>query len=286
MFPHDLLFLSELLIFFVVGLSIGSFLNVCSFRIATGESIVRPASRCPSCKTPLATLDNIPVLSYLLLRGRCRYCKIGISPEYPIIELLMGVLCASTAIAVGLDLRMLRIEPMLPRIVESLMFLSLCFFAVLIAAIDRHTGLVPDCVSLPGIVCGFTLSTLLWATGGCAKLGRFLPSPFARSPLESLVGLIVGGGFFLAIVLVSRGRMMGGGDIRIGALLGVYMGWQLALLSVLIASVAGTLCYLPALVRGRVGRRTEIRFGPLLSFGAIVSLFLGKSLIEWYLGML
>ena len=267
---------------FVLGLCIGSFLNVCSFRIAQGQSIVRPGSFCQNCKTPIRMIDNIPILSYVLLRGRCRHCRVKLSPQYPIVEAIMGILCVLIALGVGLDLRTLRLEPMAPRLLEAAAWLSFCFFVVLIAVIDHRTGLVPDVVSLPGIGLGLVLITLLWTFGGASEAYRLVPSPFARSPLDSVLGILIGGGLFLVIVLLSKGRMMGGGDVRIGALFGAYLGFQLALLSVLVGSLAGTILFLPALLRGRVSRKTEVRFGPLLSFGAIVSSFCGRGLINWY----
>jgi len=281
----NLFFAIELFVIFVLGLSIGSFLNVCSFRIAQGQSIVRPGSHCQNCRTPIRTLDNIPVLSYVLLRGRCRHCKVKLSLQYPIVEAIMGILCVLIALSVGLDLQTLRLEPAAPRLLEAAAWLSFCFFVVLIAVIDHRTGLVPDVVSLPGIGCGLLLTGLLWKVGSASATYRLVPSPFASSPLESVLGILIGGGLFFAIVLFSKGRMMGGGDVRIGALFGAYLGFRLALLSVLIASVAGTALFLPALLRGKVSRKTEVRFGPLLSFGAIVSSFCGKSLISWYLGL-
>jgi len=281
----DLLFAAELLVFFVFGLSMGSFLNVCSFRIAQGQSIVWPGSRCQSCKTPIRALDNIPILSYILLGGRCRHCKVKLSLQYPIVEGTVGILSVLIALSLGLDLRILRHGAIAPRLLEAAGWFSLCFFMILIGTIDHRTGLVPDVVSLPGIACGFLLVTLLWKVGGATNTHRLLPSPLAMTPLSSLLGILIGGGLFFAVVLLSKGRMMGGGDIRIGALLGAYMGLRLALLSVLIASIAGTALFLPGLIAGRVSRKAEIRFGPLLSFGAIVSSFFGKSLINWYLGL-
>ena len=278
----DLLFATELLVIFVLGLCIGSFLNVCSFRIAQGQSIVRPGSFCQNCKTPIRMIDNIPILSYVLLRGRCRHCRVKLSPQYPIVEAIMGILCVLIALGVGLDLRTLRLEPMAPRLLEASAWLSFCFFVVLIAVIDHRTGLVPDVVSLPGIGLGLVLITLLGTFGGASESYRLVASPFARSPLDSVLGIVIGGGLFLVIVLLSKGRMMGGGDVRIGALFGAYLGFRLALLSVLVGSLAGTVLFLPALLRGRVSRKTEVRFGPLLSFGAIVSSFCGRGLINWY----
>ncbi len=281
----DLFFVLELFVIFVLGLSIGSFLNVCSFRIAQGQSIVRPGSFCQNCKTPIRMLDNIPILSFVLLRGRCRHCKVKLTLQYPIVEAIMGILCVLVAVGVGLDLRTLRLEPAAPRLLEAAAWLSFCFFVVLIAVIDHRTGLVPDVVSLPGIGCGLVLTALLWKVGGASGTYRLVPSPFASSPLSSVLGILIGGGLFFAIVLLSKGRMMGGGDVRIGALFGAYLGFRLALLSVLVASVAGTALFLPALLRGKVSRKTEVRFGPLLSLGAIVSSFCGRSLINWYWGM-
>lgn len=280
--PFDALTAVELAVFFVVGLSLGSFLNVCGFRIARRESIVHPGSHCLECNSQIGLRDNIPILSYVLLRGRCRFCKAKLSLQYPLVEGLMGLLCVFIALGVGLDIRTLHHGPMAPRVIEAMMWLSFSFFIVLLAVIDHQTGLVPDVVSLPGIVAGLVFITLLWATGGGASAKRLVRSPFARSPLDSLVGLVIVGGIFFLIVFVSKGRLMGGGDIRIGALFGTFLGWELGVLSILIASIAGTARFTPSLLRGRVSRKTEIRFAPLLSFGAIVSSFFGKGIIDWY----
>lgn len=281
----DLFFAAELFVIFVFGLCMGSFLNVCSFRIAQGQSIIWPGSRCQNCKTRLRALDNIPILSYILLGGRCRHCKVKLSLQYPIVEGAVGILSVLIALSLGLDLRILRHVAIAPRLLEATGWFSLCFFVILIGTIDHRTGLVPDVVSLPGIGCGVVFVALLWKVGGPPNTHRLLPSPLAMTPLSSLWGIMIGGGLFFAVVLLSNGRMMGGGDIRIGALLGAYMGLRLALLSVLIASIVGTALFLPGLIAGRVSRKTEIRFGPLLSFGAIVSSFFGRSLINWYWGL-
>jgi len=205
--------------------------------------------------------------------------------QYPVVEGIMGVLCVLIAAVVGLDIRVLRSGPVAPRVMAAASWFILCFLLVLIAAIDYRTGIIPDVVSLPGIALGVLLNLVLWLLTRGGQLQRGAAWPLTASLSESLWGLGVGGGFFFVLVFASKGRWMGAGDIRLGALLGSFMGWKLTVISILIASLAGTVWFLPPLIRGKVSRKTEIRFGPLLSFGGIVSSFCGHSLMNWYLRM-
>jgi leader peptidase (prepilin peptidase) / N-methyltransferase len=242
-------------VLFVLGLCVGSFLNVVIARVPEGRSIVSPGSACPLCGGPIMWFDNIPLVSYALLRGRCRRCGAPISPRYPIVELVTGLLfvLAGWERGLGSDL------------VPALVLLAAL---VAITAIDLDRQLIPDVISLPGIAVGLLLSTIT---------GR----PWW---LDSLVGVLVGGGIFFLIIVASRGGM-GGGDMKLGAMLGAFLGWKLVLVAILLAVLAGGAVGIGLLALRRKGRKDAVPFGPFLALGGVVSLFWGGPLLEWYLGV-
>jgi leader peptidase (prepilin peptidase)/N-methyltransferase len=242
-------------VLFVLGLCVGSFLNVVIARVPEGRSIVSPGSACPLCGGPIMWFDNIPLVSYALLRGRCRRCGAPISPRYPIVELVTGLLfvLAGWERGLGSDL------------VPALVLLAAL---VAITAIDLDRQLIPDVISLPGIAVGLLLSTIT---------GR----PWW---LDSLVGVLGGGGIFFLIIVASRGGM-GGGDMKLGAMLGAFLGWKLVLVAILLAVLAGGAVGIGLLALRRKGRKDAVPFGPFLALGGVVSLFWGGPLLEWYLGV-
>ena len=240
---------------FVVGLCVGSFLNVVIARVPEGRSIVHPGSACPRCGKGIAWFDNIPLISYALLRARCRHCGLPISLRYPLVELLTGLLFVLAAWQLGVGLHL----------VGALILLA---SLVAIAAIDLDCQLIPDSISLPGIVAGFVLSLVTGTPGW----------------LDSLIGVLIGGGLFFLIIVASRGGM-GGGDMKLGAMLGAFLGWKLVLVAVLLAVLAGGLMAIGLLALRRKGRKDAVPFGPFLALGGVVSLFWGFSLLEWYLGV-
>jgi len=241
-------------VIFFVGLCVGSFLNVVIARVPAGRSIVSPRSACPRCATPIAWYDNIPLLSFVLLRARCRKCKEPISWRYPVVELVTGLLSVWALAERGLTL-------------DLIPALLLVTGLIVITGIDLDHQLIPDVISLPGIAVGLVAS---------AATGR-------PGWLDSLIGILLGGGIFLLIIVASRGGM-GGGDMKMGAMLGAFLGWQMALVAILVAILAGGVLAIGVLALRRKGRKDALPFGPFLAFGGLVSLFRGEALLAWYLG--
>ena len=246
----------EPLIVFVFGLIIGSFCNVVIYRLPQGKSIVTPGSRCRSCGNSIYPWDNIPLLSYVLLRGRCRFCKDSISARYPAVELTSGILYVLLWYKLGLGL---------PFAFYGLLISAL----VVVALIDFDHKIIPNTITLPGMVIGFGLS--LWA----------LPI----TPLASLLGILIGGSFFYLIALVSKGGM-GGGDIKLIAMIGAFLGWQGALFTIFSGALLGSLVGVMLMFLGKKGRKDKVPFGPFLSGGAIIYILCGDDLIHWYLNLL
>lgn len=241
------------------GLCVGSFLNVVIGRLPAGRSIAHPASSCPRCGNPIAWYDNLPVLSYLLLRARCRSCRDPISWRYPTVEVLCTVLFAMAYVRFGLSLQL----------ATALILLSAL---IAITGIDLDHQIIPDVLSLPGIALALLLS-----------LG-----PGGIGPGDSALGVLVGGGVFIVIIvgssLVLGQPGMGMGDVKLGAMLGAFLGWKLALLSVLLSVLVGGPLAASLLATGRKGRKDPLPFGPFLALGGTVSLFWGDALLAWYFG--
>jgi len=243
---------------FVFGLALGSFLNVCIYRIPLKKSIVRPPSSCPQCGNGIRFYDNIPVISYIVLKGRCRHCGTPISLRYPLVEIITGLFSAALFIQFGLN----------PKTV----FLFL-FTAALIAItfIDLQHKIIPDVISLPGILVGLVFS--------------FFPSA-GISPLEALIGIVGGGGFLFLVGTVFEkvtGREgMGGGDVKLLAMIGAWMGWKALPFIVLISALTGSVIGGVSLALTRQGMRSRIPFGPFLALGALVFLFFGDDITLWF----
>jgi leader peptidase (prepilin peptidase)/N-methyltransferase len=235
------------------GLVIGSFLNVVVARLPEHRSLWAPRSSCPGCGAPLAWHDNIPLLSFALLGGRCRACAIPISWRYPIIEATTGVLFGAAFVRFGAT----------PHLVAAMILLAAL---VAITAIDLQHQIIPDAITLPGIVAGVLANV---AT-------RHV------SVIDSVLGIVLGGGVFLVIILVSRGGM-GGGDMKLAAMLGAFLGWKVALLALFFAVVAGGSLAIVLLASGLRGRKDPVPFGPFLALGGAVGLFAGEGLLTWYL---
>lgn len=249
----------------ILGLLVGSFLNVCIYRLPRDLSIVSPGSACPSCGAPIRPWDNVPLLSYLVLRGKCRHCGVSISPRYPFVELLNGVLYWTVIAVFGPGWH----APFLFAFVSAM---------IVITFIDLDVQLIPDRITLPGIFIGL---------GGASFL---LPDPFSSSDrdivgfVNSAIGFVAGGGLFFLIAVLSRGGM-GGGDVKFMAMTGAWMGWKAVLLTTLIGSLAGSLIGIFLMVAKGKGRKTKIPFGPFLAMGALVTLFAGGPIVDWYLGL-
>lgn len=236
----------------LLGLVIGSFLNVVIVRVPEHRSLMHPRSACPRCSAQLSWYDNIPVLSFLVLRGRCRACAEPISWRYPAVE-------AITAMALGLAY--LAFGPTTDFVVSSVLLTTL----IAITAIDLQHLLIPDVITLPGILVGLVANI---ATGRI-------------SWRESVVGTVLGAALFLTIILVSRGGM-GGGDLKLGAMLGAFLGWKAFLFALFVAVILGGVLGIVLLVSGRRGRKDAVPFGPFLAIGGAVALFWGERVFDWW----
>jgi len=243
---------------FILGLLIGSFLNVCIYRLPRQESIVFPASHCTACQKPIRPYDNIPLVSFLFLRGRCRSCRAPISWRYPLIELLHGLGYLSILYQFGYSVQTL---------IYALFFSSL----VVVTFIDLSHQIVPDVITLPGMVLGLVAASTVLPPG----------------PINSLVGLFLGGGLFYLVAVLSIALLkkegMGGGDIKLIAMIGAFLGWKGMLLTIFLAALTGSITGLfLVFIQGR-NRAEPIPFGPFLALGAMVSLFWGAEILDWYL---
>jgi leader peptidase (prepilin peptidase) / N-methyltransferase len=246
----------EPLVVFVFGLIIGSFCNVVIYRLPTGESIIRPGSHCRLCSAPLRPWDNIPLVSYFLLKGQCRVCKEHISLRYPCVELASGMLYV---------LLWYKFELSILFVVYALLTSML----LVVALIDLDHKIIPNSITLPGMLIGLGLSP--WA----------LPI----TPLASLIGLVAGGLFFYLVALVSKGGM-GGGDIKLIAMIGAFLGWQGTFFTILVGALLGSVVGVGLMLLGKKGRKDKVPFGPFLSFGAILFTLVGHDLIRWYIGLM
>lgn len=239
------------------GLIIGSFLNVVIYRLPKGESLVAPRSRCPACQTPIWPLDNIPLVSFALLRGRCRVCRAPISWRYPLVEALTGILFGLTIARFGITL-------------EAAFLLAFVGGLVVITFIDLDHQLIPNVITLPGIPLGLLAGLLVGSP------------PF----LDRLIGTLAGAGF-LYLVLLYGGAIygqdaMGEGDLNLIAMVGAFLGWRAVAVTMLIGCLTGSAVGLGLIASKRLTRRQHIPFGPFLAVGAVVALFWGETLIAWY----
>lgn len=243
---------------FILGTLIGSFLNVCICRIPKKESIAYPPSHCTRCGTNLNPIDLIPIVSYIFCKGKCRYCMERISIQYPIIELLTGFIFLLSLTKFGLS-------------IDFLFYIILFSILVVISGIDYHYQIIPDTLVLAIFVVGIGL-----------KLANLLSYGQALYILNSLLGLLIGGGFLLIVAIVSRGGM-GGGDIKLMAALGFWIGWKYAILSLLLSFIIGGILSLGLLITKVKSRGEFIPFGPFLVMGFIVTALWGERILNWYL---
>ncbi len=238
----------------VLGAVIGSFLNVVAHRLPRGESVVKPRSRCPGCGTEIKAYDNIPVLSWLLLRGRCRSCGEPISPRYPIVEAGTAVLCALVVVAKGLEW-------------EALLGIVFVLLLVPITLIDLDTFTIPNKLTGPGAVLAIAIVAV------------FAPD---QLPEHLIAALAAGGFLFLAWIFYPAG--MGMGDVKLAGMMGLFLGRAVGP-GMFAGLIAGSL--VGGLIMARLGvekgRKTKIPFGPYLAFGGVVGLFFGDAVVDWYL---
>ncbi|GAE27340.1 leader peptidase [Halalkalibacter wakoensis JCM 9140] len=248
--------LVHIIIFAIFGLIFGSFFNVVGLRIPKNESILTPGSHCTTCGYSLRPFDLIPILSYLFLRGRCRKCKTSVSFLYPFIELSTAVLFTISFLAVGWSK-------------ELPLLLLFCSLLMIILVSDLVYMIIPDKVLL--------------FFGAIFIIYHVI---FPSTPWwEPIVGAVVGFTVLLLIAIVSNGGM-GGGDIKLFAVLGFVLGWKLVLLTLFIASLIGAVVGVIGMSLKKVKRGEPIPFGPFIVIGALTSIFIGESLLSWYMNQL
>jgi leader peptidase (prepilin peptidase)/N-methyltransferase len=243
---------------FFFGAIVGSFLNVVILRLPNeGESVVFPASHCTSCMADLHWYENIPILSFLLLRGKCSHCKAKISFQYPVVELSMAILSAALVQQFGLT-------------TTTAGYFLFCAALLVIIWIDVRHQIIPDLISLPGIIIGFLFSFI------CPVLYW----------MDSLFGILAGGGILYAIAclyfLWRKVDGMGGGDIKLLAMIGAFLGWQALPFVILASSLSGTVVGLLAMIKQKKGGQTRIPFGPFLSVAALAYLFFQEEIFLLY----
>lgn len=241
-----------------LGAVVGSFLNVCIRRIPLQESIILPGSHCPQCRTPIRVLDNIPLLSWVLLRGHCRACGEPIGARYPLVEALSAVAAVALYVRFGET----------PALAVAALFTAAM---IVITFIDLDHLIIPDVISLPGIAVGFVLA--LFGLG--------------PSWQNSLAGILVGGGFLWVVAegyyrLTGR-EGMGGGDIKLLGMIGAFLGWQSVFLVLLLSSISGSVFGGALMLIRGADSKVAIPFGPFLALGGMIALFWGERIVDWYL---
>jgi leader peptidase (prepilin peptidase) / N-methyltransferase len=250
-------------LFAILGLIIGSFLNVCIDRLPRNESIVYPPSHCPGCQHKLAAKDLIPVFSYLVLRGRCRYCQAPIPKRLFWVELATGVVFALLAWHYGLN----------PEL--AVMAFYACLF-IIIFVIDLEQGLILNKVVYPAMVVAFLLALYPWPW-----LNDSMGMRLAYAALGGGVGFII----FLLIALISRGGM-GWGDVKLAALIGLATGFPMVVVAIIMAAILGGIVAVALMIAKRKKRRETVPFGPFLAVAAMVTLLWGSNILDWYLGLM
>ncbi|MBI4281525.1 prepilin peptidase [Candidatus Uhrbacteria bacterium] len=252
------------IIIFLFGLCIGSFLNVVILRIPAGQS-VRGRSRCFSCARTLRWFELVPLFSYAVLRGKCRSCRAGISLQYPLVELVTALLFLLTFFHHRVTDPSLGDGQFWELVIGNWIFVSAL---VVLFVQDLRFQILPDVITLPAIA----IAMIFW----------FFDSYNLQPITYNLLATAIGGGFFLLQWLVSRGRWVGGGDIRLGALMGAILGWPNILLALFLAYVSGAIVGGTLLLARRVTGKSQIAFGTFLTASTIFTMFWGDRIVTWY----
>lgn len=267
---------------FAFGLVVGSFLNVCIARLPRHESIVTPPSHCPRCGSGIRFYDNIPLISFLLLRGKCRNCGEPISWRYPFVELMNALLY----VGIVNEFRLTG---------EAALIMALGSSLIVITFIDLDHLIIPDVITLPGMLIGLSLAPFfMYSLADTIPFGleRFLPGtgPYLPALTNSLLGLFLGAGPLLAIGWIweklRHVEAMGGGDVKLMGMVGSFLGWKGALLTIMLGALAGSLVGILLIVLKRHQIEKYIPFGPFLAAGALTSAFYGPDIISWYMGLI
>ena len=253
-------------IVFALGSVIGSFLNVCIYRMPRNMSVIFPSSRCPSCSYPIRFFDNIPIISYIILRGRCRHCGSKVSSRYPLVEGLNAVFYTAILWRFGLGW-------------DFIVYGILTSALIVITFIDIDFQIIPDMITLAGIPAGLLAGSFL------------LPDPFMRASSLGFKASFIGSlsGFigyslvaYLSLKLLKK-EGMGGGDIKMMAMVGGFLGWKAVILTTFLGSLSGSVAGVLLIIFRGKGRGSLIPFGPFLALGAVISLFFGQEILIWYL---
>ena len=242
----------------IFGLIVGSFLNVVIYRLPLHQSIAYPASHCSQCGQKIRAYDNIPVISFILLRGRCRSCHERIPLRYPLVELITGLIAAVLYLRYGLT-------------VELAAFFLLSAGLVAIAFIDLDHGIIPNTLSYPGTIAGLVFSFFLRT----------------NTPLAAVAGILAGAGILFATAFLYKAATgvegMGMGDVKLMAMIGAFLGWQAALFTIILSALIGALAGVGLVVFAGKGRKFAMPYGPFIAAAALVYLFYGQPLITAYL---
>src|ERR1700733_14144887 len=267
---------------FVLGLLIGSFLNVCIVRIPAGKSIVLPASACPKCGAPIKPYDNIPVLSFLFLGGKCRGCRTKISPMYPTVELLNGVLYLVCFLAFGMTL-------------ETLKWAIFASLLLILVFTDLRERILPDVINFTGFAIALVLSLFLPPSDGSAQwlATRYFDFP-PPMPVISLADAIFGAAFGSGVLwAISEGYFrlrkregMGLGDVKMMLMAGAFLGLKRTVLTILLVSILGNIIGVAFIAIRRKGSDYELPFGTFLGAGALIVVFFGTPFVNWYMSLL
>ena len=236
----------------VFGLVLGSFLNVVIARLPERRSLLAPRSACPICGTPIAWYDDVPLVSFVVLRGRCRACATPIPWRYPLVEATMAMLLAGAWVEFG---------PTFEFAVAAALLAAL----LAITVIDLRHQIIPDAITFPGILAGITANVATRHLGWA----------------DVALGIVLGGGIFFVIIVASRGGM-GAGDMKLGAMLGAFLGWKIALFGLMVGVVLGGAWAVALMTLGVRGRKDAIPFGPFLAIGGATALFWGEGVVKWY----
>jgi leader peptidase (prepilin peptidase)/N-methyltransferase len=242
---------------FILGLIIGSFLNVCIGRIPERQSLILPSSHCPVCKTSLKPLDLIPVFSWIFLKGRCRYCGTKISVQYPLVELLTGCLFLLNYVMLGISISFL----------FSIIITSLL---ITISFIDLRHYIIPDVLNITLLITVVLFRIVTWN----------------GNILDPVLGLIAGGGLFLLIHILTKGRGMGLGDVKLIAVLGLYFGLAETMVTVVLSFIIGAVIMVVLLLTKIKKRKDQIPFGPYIALAAYFTMLFGPQMLNWYLSMI
>lgn len=241
----------------IFGAIFGSFLNVCIIRLPKEESIITPGSHCPHCHSPIKFYDNIPLISYLFLRGKCRYCKRSISIQYPLVEGITAISSLLLFLRYGLSW-------------SYLFYFSFFAALIVITVIDLYHQIIPDVISIPGI--------------GVGLLGALILPHITF--FNSLMGILLGGGSLFVVATLYQWLFkregMGGGDVKLLAMIGAFLGWDAVVLTILLGSLVGSIIGIMIMALKGKDFKYAIPFGPFLSLGAVTALFYGEGIVKWY----